>query len=140
MSQLVLEASASGPVTHSPWEHRSATPTMASPQPPRALLRAWLLLLFERQPAHGYELRRQLEAHGVTTEPGAMYRTLRKLESEGCVTSSWVKSVSGPRRRQYQLTAQGRRELDLLAATLTVTRDVHAAFLHAHQRAIQESR
>ncbi len=141
MSQLVLEASASGAVTRSRWEHRPATPAMALPQPSRALLlRAWLLLLFERQPTHGYELRRQLEAHGVTTNPGAMYRTLRKLESEGCVTSSWAKSVSGPRRRQYELTAQGRRELDVLVATLTVTRDVHAAFLHAHQRAVEESR
>lgn len=112
---------------------------MAS-QPSRALLTAWLLLLFERQPTHGYELRRQLEAHGVTTDPSAMYRALRKLEREGCVTSSWAKSASGPRRRQYQLTAQGRRELNVLVATLTVTRDVHAAFLHAHQQALQEPR
>ena len=94
-----------------------------------------------RAPAsHGYEVRRQLEVHGVTTDPSAMYRVLRKLDSAGCVTSSWAKSASGPRRRQYQLTALGRRELSVLVATLTATHDVHAAFLHAHQQALQDPR
>ncbi len=140
MSQLVLESIASGSVTPSPWEHRPPTPTGALPQPSRGLLTAWLLLLVERQPTHGYGLRRQLEAHGVKTEPGAMYRALRKLEGEGYATTSWAKSVSGPRRRQYQLTAQGRRELNVLVATITVTRDAHEAFLQAHQQALQEPR
>ena len=135
MSQLVREPTASSPAPHLPGERRSATPTRSFSQPPRALLTAWLLLLFERQPAHGYEVRRQLEAHGVTTEPGAMYRALRKLESAGYATSSWAKSDSGPRRRQYKLTAQGRHELNVLVSTLTATRDVHAAFLHAYEQA-----
>lgn len=140
MSMLVREPTASRPAPHSPSEHRSATRTMALSQPSRALLTAWLLLLFERQPTHGYELRRQLEAHGVTTEPSAMYRVLRKLESAGYATSSWAKSASGPRRRQYHLTAQGRHELNVLVATLTATRDIHAAFLHAHQQVLQDPR
>ena len=140
MSQLALQPGTSGPRTHPPRAQRSATPPKASPQPPRALLTAWLLLLCERRPTHGYELRRQLEAHGLTTEPGAMYRVLRKLESEGYATSSWAKSACGPRRRQYQLIAQGRHELNALVTPLTVTRDVHAAFLQAHQRALQEPR
>ena len=69
-----------------------------------------------------------------------MYRALRKLESAGYATSSWAMSTSGPRRRQYQLTAQGQHELNVLAATLTVTRDVYAAFLHAHQQALRDPR
>lgn len=140
MSQLAPQRTTSGTAPHSPWEQRSATTQMALSQPPRALLTAWLLLLFERQPTHGYEVRRQLEAHGVPTAPGAMYRALRKLESVGCLTSSWAKSDSGPRRRRYQLTAQGRHELNVLVATLTGTRDVHAAFLHAYEQAPHEPR
>ncbi len=68
MSQLLLESSASRPVTQSPRARRSATPTTVLPQSSRALLTAWLLLFCERRPTHGYELPRQLEAHGVTTE------------------------------------------------------------------------
>ena len=69
-----------------------------------------------------------------------MYRVLRELESEGYATSSWAKSASGPRRRQYQLAAQGRHELNALVTPLTVTRDFHAGFLQTHQRALQKPR
>ena len=140
MSALVPKAGGAGRARQSPWEGWSATASASLSQPPRALLKAWLLLLLERQRTHGYEVRRQLEAHGVMTEPGAMYRVLRKLESEGCLTSSWARSVSGPRRRQYELTARGRRELNVLVAALTATRDVHAAFIHAYEQALRESR
>lgn len=103
--------------------------------PPRQLMRAWLLLLLDRQASYGYELRRQLEALDVATETGAMYRTLRKLEREGCAASSWGASVAGPRRRLYELTTQGRRELTALVGAIAATRDVHAAFLRAHENA-----
>ena len=101
-------------------------------QPSRELLTAWLLLLLEDQAVHGYELRRRLETYGVTTEPGALYRMLRKLESDGCAASSWAKSAAGPQRRLYQVTAKGRRELEQLVGTITAARDIHAAFLQAH--------
>jgi len=106
--------------------------TPASPPPSRELLSAWLLLLLERQASHGYELRRQLEEHGVITESGAMYRALRRLEEDGCAASTWAKSVAGPRRRLYELTAKGRSELGSLVEAITVKRDIHAAFLIVH--------
>lgn len=113
-------------------------PTSPMPlrQASRGMLTAWLLLLLECESTHGYELRRQLEAHGVQTETGAMYRTLRKLEQDGCATSTWKDSGIGPRRRHYRLTQRGRRELDERVADITVERDVHAAFLHARARAL----
>src|SRR5687768_17190734 len=58
-------------------------------QPSRELLTAWMLLLLNDGATHGYELRRMLEEHGVATETGAMYRTLRKLENEGRAASRW---------------------------------------------------
>ena len=109
--------------------HAGSSP--AARQTARCLLTAWLLLLLERQPTHGYELGRRLEAHGVVTNAGAMYRTLRKLEQDGYTSSTWEKSVAGPRRRHYRLTAQGLRELDRRVKDITVTRDVNAAFLDA---------
>lgn len=130
MSQTVLEAHESATVTDAVAEFEQAAPR-AWRQPSRELLTAWLLLLLEDQAIHGYELRRRLELHGVITEPGAMYRMLRKLERDGCAASSWAKSVAGPRRRLYELTAKGRQELDQLVGTIAATRDVHAAFLRA---------
>ena len=102
----------------------------------RELLTAWLLFLLEREAGHGYELRRRLDFLGVNTEVGALYRLLRKLEGDGCVTSSWADSVAGPPRRLYRLTAPGRHRLDELVAAVSSTCDVHAAFLRAHERAL----
>ena len=105
----------------------------APPQPSRELLTAWLLLLLDREASHGYELRRQLELHGVPTESGAMYRTLRKLDEDGLTASAWAKSAAGPRRRHYKLTTKGRSELAELAASIAVKRNIHNAFLMVHE-------
>jgi DNA-binding PadR family transcriptional regulator len=124
MSQAALQSRSQG--------ETSFDAATIAPPPSRELLSAWLLMLLDRQASHGYELRRQLEAHGVTAESGAMYRVLRKLEEDGCAASTWAKSIAGPRRRLYELTAQGRSELGKLVATITAKRDVHAAFLTVH--------
>jgi DNA-binding PadR family transcriptional regulator len=134
MSQTLMQPQQSATVTDAVEEFEQAAPR-AWRQPSRELLTAWLLLLLEDQAIHGYELRRRLELHGVITEPGAMYRMLRKLERDGCAASSWAKSIAGPRRRLYELTAKGRRELERLVGSITATRDVHAAFLRVHEGA-----
>jgi PadR family transcriptional regulator, regulatory protein PadR len=107
----------------------------APSSPPRELLSAWSLLLLNRRPIHGYELRRQLEAHGLWAEPGAIYRLLRKLEHDGSTVSRWAKSLAGPRRRLYELTSQGQADLDRLVTTVTAERDRLGAFLHAYDSA-----
>jgi PadR family transcriptional regulator, regulatory protein PadR len=106
---------------------------VAARQPPRELLTAWLLLLLGREATHGYELRRRLEANGIVTDPAAMYRLLRKLETEGRAESFWGECVAGPRRRLYRLTPKGLRDLDALVRAIRNTCDTHAAFLQAHE-------
>jgi PadR family transcriptional regulator, regulatory protein PadR len=103
--------------------------------PPCELLTAWVLLLLDDEPGHGYELRNRLEEAGVTTDTGAVYRVLRKIEREGCAASSWEQSVAGPRRREYRLTAKGHRALARNASAIASIRDDHAAFLRAHAQA-----
>ena len=133
MSQVALQPRDTRSNTEAPPELRAAPPPSGQPGPAsRELLTAWLLMLLDGKASHGYDLRRQLDVHGVATESGAMYRTLRKLEQEGCASSSWEHSAAGPRRRLYTLTAKGRRELTLLVDAITMKRDVHAAFLIAH--------
>ena len=134
MSQIVLEPRQSRAMVQPEPDRPPASPA-GSRQPSRELVTAWLLLLLERQATHGYELRRLLEAHGVTTEPGTIYRVLRKLESEGRAASTWGESSAGPRRRLYELTAHGRRHLGELVGAIRVTCDVHLAFLRAHEAA-----
>lgn len=104
------------------------------------LLAAWLLLLIELGPSYGYGLRRALDENQVRAEHGAVYRTLRALECDGYLKSSWTATIDGPRRRSYGLTADGRRHLDELAATIMATRDGLADFLRAYAEAPKKPR
>ncbi len=64
--------------------------------------------------AHGYTLAAALNEYGLTdslVEPGALYRTLRRLEETGHVVSSWDLEGSGPARRHYTLTPTGEEHL-----------------------------
>lgn len=132
MLEIALEPRASRVPMQDKDQEPSAAPS-ASRKAPAELVTAWVLSLLDCQPTYGYELHRQLEAQGVNTEISALYKTLRKLEDEECVASTWVKSAAGPSRRLYQLTVGGRRELDALVQVITTTRDVHAAFLNARR-------
>jgi DNA-binding PadR family transcriptional regulator len=64
-----------------------------------------------RSDGHGYDLRRdiaELTGGRVEADPGGLYRTLRRLEDDGFVVSAWVEGESGPQRREYRLTPEGR--------------------------------
>ena len=50
--------------------------------------------------------------------PGTLYRTLRQMEKEGIVESTWETSRGGPARRMYTITDAGRAYLDFWAKSL----------------------
>ncbi len=105
---------------------------------PRDFLRDCLLLLVREQEAHGYDLLVRLEPFGFDgSDPGAIYKALRRLEHEGLVASRWEASNSGPRKRVYGLTKTGLEALDLRASELAEgERRIDAflaRYLHARQ-------
>lgn len=76
-----------------------------------ALVEPAALAALLRAGAHGYDLRRAIgdvTGGAIGVDPGGLYRVLRRLEDEGFVTSSWVEGESGPQKRTYELTAEGR--------------------------------
>jgi len=87
------------------WRRRASAASRGALVEPAAL--AALL----RADGHGYDLRRdiaQLTDGRVEADPGGLYRTLRRLEEDGFVASTWVEGESGPQRREYRLTPDGR--------------------------------
>lgn len=73
-----------------------------------------LYLLKARGKTHGYDLAGALNDNALTDsriEPGALYRTLRRLEENGFVISAWDVSGGGPARRVYELTPEGEEHL-----------------------------
>jgi poly-beta-hydroxybutyrate-responsive repressor len=97
---------------------RSATSECApcAPGAGRALsrLEPWLLLLLAKNPAHGYELLERLKTlpDAPSADRGHLYRTLRRLEEQGLVTSTWQMPQAGPARHIYTLTTSGLQTLD----------------------------
>jgi PadR family transcriptional regulator PadR len=66
-----------------------------------------------REPGYGYSLLETLSAAGFEVEANTLYPLLRRLESQGLLTSSWNTDEARP-RKFYKTTAQG----DAIAAAL----------------------
>ncbi len=106
----------------------------AGPTLPKNFLRPCLLLLLREQQAHGYELLERLRAFGFEgSDPGGLYRSLRKLEDEGLVRSAWEHSSTGPARRIYEITRAGMEELHRRAKGLAEARVTLDTFLGRYE-------
>ena len=73
-----------------------------------------LFLLKKKGRSYGYELAADLREHAMTDasiEAAALYKTLRQLEENDCVTSEWDVSGAGPAKRVYRLTPHGEEHL-----------------------------
>ena len=74
---------------------------------------ACLLLL--RQPGYGYALLDQLRDLGLSVDANTLYPLLRRLESQGLLTSSWDTEESRPRKFYRTDPAGERLAAELLA-------------------------
>ena len=75
-----------------------------------------LLAVLERsvEDLYGYEIAKRLAGAnpgGPLFKDGSIYPVLRQLSANGLLTSRIVPSYSGPPRRYYRITAQGRAVL-----------------------------
>jgi poly-beta-hydroxybutyrate-responsive repressor len=78
-----------------------------------------ILLLLRQWNSYGYELMEKLAAFGLQVmNPGTLYRTLRQMEQDGMVSSTWDISVAGPARRVYAITQVGETYLKCWAESL----------------------
>lgn len=80
-----------------------------------------LLVLKEKGRSYGYDLHGSVAEHAFTDgeiEKAVLYRTLRRLEKNGYIASSWDTSAAGPARRVYSLTRDGEGHLEEWAEVL----------------------
>lgn len=78
-------------------------------------LEVCLLLLLYDDVGYGYGLIEQLVSYGFSEDElnvSTLYRTLRKMEKELLVVSFWEEGGLGPKRRVYEITVDGKKELD----------------------------
>jgi DNA-binding PadR family transcriptional regulator len=74
-----------------------------------------LLGLLEREPSHGYDLKRDYDAffgRGKQLPFGQVYATLGRLARDGKVVGGEAEPGEGPDRKPYAITDAGRLEVD----------------------------
>ena len=78
----------------------------------RGVLEYCVLALLGDEELYGFDLVRRLsDVDGMVVSEGTIYPLLSRLRRDGWVSTTWVESESGPPRRYYALTAEGRRAL-----------------------------
>jgi DNA-binding PadR family transcriptional regulator len=74
-----------------------------------------LLGLLEREPSHGYDLKRDYDAFFGRGKPlpfGQVYATLARLARDGKVVAGEAEPGGGPDRKRYVITEQGVTEVE----------------------------
>jgi PadR family transcriptional regulator, regulatory protein PadR len=91
--------------------------------PPRDFLAPFVLLAVSLQRSHGYVIEDYLRALGLFgITMSTLYRTLRQMEKDGFLESTWEPGPTGPARRVYTITDAGSVWLDSSAAMLNAYR------------------
>ncbi|HSJ09007.1 MAG TPA: PadR family transcriptional regulator [Longimicrobiales bacterium] len=86
-----------------------------------------ILALLEAEARHGYELSKLIEARSgglVRVHAASLYPLLYRMEKKRWIQGRWVEKPGQRRRRFYQLTPAGQKQLD-------AQREGWAAFVRA---------
>jgi len=81
-----------------------------------------MLGLLEREPSHGYELKRDYDAYFGRGRPlpfGQVYATLARLARDGKVIAGGAEPGAGPERKSYVITEAGATEVETWLAEPT---------------------
>jgi DNA-binding PadR family transcriptional regulator len=79
-----------------------------------------LLGLLEREPSHGYDLKRDYDTYFGRERPlpfGQVYATLARLTRDGKVVPGALEPGDGPDRKRYSITPAGKLEFEEWLAT-----------------------
>ena len=94
-----------------------------------------LMGLFSR-PSYGYELIKNIQQFGFIegqAPPGMIYRHLRQLEEDGLVSSEWETEGTGPAKRVYSLTIEGKEVLAVWIDYMKAQADNLNTFINHYQ-------
>lgn len=72
------------------------------------------VLALLREEHYGYSLRKALALSGIDVEEGTLYPLVRRLETQGLLSSEW-REEGKRKKRFYQLSAAGRVQLAALS-------------------------
>jgi len=78
----------------------------------KGVLELCVLSLLSKKDCYGYDVSESLSRY-IDISDGTVYPILRKLKSDGLVTTYLVEESGGPPRKYYSLTELGKKEYEL---------------------------
>ena len=75
-----------------------------------------LKILARRGPLHGYGITARIQEISedvLRVEEGSLYPALHRMEEAGWIKAKWLTTENKRRARVYEITAEGRKQLDV---------------------------
>jgi len=83
----------------------------------KGILDGCVLAVIEKEPVYGYELSKKLQEFGLSDiSEGTIYPVLLRLQKNGLIRGEMQPSESGPNRKYYHLTDEGKGSLEIIAS------------------------
>lgn len=80
----------------------------------KGVLELCTLAIISEKDAYASDIIGTLKASDLIVVEGTLYPMLTRLKNEGMLSYRWEESTSGPPRKYYQLTSEGKETLDRL--------------------------
>jgi PadR family transcriptional regulator PadR len=83
----------------------------------KGILEYCILSIIARDETYASDIIAELKKAQLLVVEGTLYPLLTRLKNNGLLTYNWVESTSGPPRKYYSLSDEGRKVLEQLDAT-----------------------
>lgn len=77
----------------------------------KGILEGCILAIVDKEEVYGYELSKKLQAFGLDVSEGTIYPVLLRLQKNQCIVGQMRPSDSGPKRKYYSITEEGKKTL-----------------------------
>lgn len=74
----------------------------------KGVLEMCILSILAKEETYVPDIIDKLKSANLTVVEGTLYPLMTRLKNDGYLTYGWVESVSGPPRKYYKLTSQGK--------------------------------
>jgi PadR family transcriptional regulator, regulatory protein PadR len=105
------------------------------------LIQPAILAVLAEGPLHGYRLAQRIGGipgfGGQEPDMSGIYRFLKAMERRGMVVSSWDLPETGPSKKSYSITAEGRHCLERWVSTLEAYRQSVGSLLKVARKAVE---
>lgn len=77
----------------------------------KGMIELCTLLIIEKDKAYASKILNELKSANLIVVEGTLYPLLSRLKAQGLLDYSWEESKSGPPRKYYELTPEGKQTL-----------------------------